>query len=282
MNEEFLTLLESEDVVDNIIALSVFESNYDAMYEDSDPTDGVSDSEVEAIKRRKEKQKQIIKIIAICAGGIAACGVIAATVVKLKKKGELSDSDAKRIKDKADKNKGMLEKIRDTVKGLGKEKRLSEAQCSRIDELEKRATELSEQAKLIKDGKESQTRPDLFKNPSQAPEGSLSKVFKGFRKVDKNEYSGKSRMRKVVGPGEDNTADQIPLDSKRLKDAINDGLRVKIGDYVVVTNSADDYDRMVDAILEKYNDDMIDAETCIALMERAAERYTTDDIYDDE
>ena len=209
MNEKFLTLLESEDVDDNIAALSIFENNYDMMFEDSDPTDGVSDSEVEAIKRRKEKQKKIVKTIAICTGGIATCVAIIASIKKLKKKGSMPKGKADQVEAKANKILAFFKKILSKAKGLLRKKTLTEAEAEDVDDMYDEAENLNDQMK--------QTQSE-------------HKDYNGYTGIDESA----------------------------------------------------EYDRVVDAILEKFNDDAFNAETCIALMERASERYLTESSYSSE
>ncbi len=283
MNEELLALLESEDVEDNMAALRLFEATHDAYYEDSDPEDGVSDSEVEAIKRRKEKQKKIVKIIAICTAGIALCAAVTVTVIKLKKKGEIGDSEANRVTKKAKDSKGWFSNLSDKMKGFLKKKTLTEAEASFIDAAEAEAEERQQWLDEANSGISSDSHE--YRNVAKKSFGGkvVQGIKRSFRPAPNSERTaGGGRPRKIVSAGKPNTADQIPIDNAELKAAIKNGLDVGVNDYVVMLNSGDTYDRVVDAILEKYNTDIIDAETCLALMERAAERYGENDYDIDE
>ena len=287
-DNNILALLESDDVVDNMLALSIFESNYDSMYE-SDEDDEKKEIE-EAKKRKKEQRKKIAKIIAITTATIATCAAAILTVKKLKEKGVLSSSDADRMTKKLTDNKDRSEEIREQAKAYGNEN-LGEKDIkvisNMLDEAEKLRNKCNDDSdikagnieadayEMIRHGSKS-TNPEVGwkvhgKAVKDAAAGILARGT-GLMKVS-DDYSGKGKKFTVRDPNNHSGLNDgngwVSLDSKRVQDS---GLKLKDGDVVVML-SGDEYDRINDTILEKYNNDEIDAETCIALMERAAERY---------
>ncbi len=283
MNDNILALLESDDEVDNMLALSMFESNYDFMTE-AEAEDDKKSEEEEAKKRKKEQRKKIAKIIAITAGVIATSAAVIVTINKLKAKGVISAADADRLAKKATNNKDKAKEIQDEAKRLGNQNGLSEKEVNIVEKMLKDAEELEAKGDDESDIKAGNIRSDI----QQVLKGNYSKlantpafnkyrgvlaVGKGLKKVS-DDYDGKGKVFTITDDKDRSTEyGWLPLDSSKVK---NSGLDLKDGDKVIML-SGDEYDRINDTILEKYNNNMINAETCIALMERAAERYLNED-----
>ena len=284
-DNNILALLESDDVVDNMLALYIFESNYDSMYE-SDEDDEKKEIE-EAKKRKKEQRKKIAKIIAITTATIATCAAAILTVKKLKEKGVLSSSDADRMTKKLTDNKDRSEEIREQAKAYGNEN-LGEKDIKVISNMLDEAEKLRNKCNDDSDIKAGNIEADAYEmirhgSKSANPEsgwGTFGKAArdvaagvldrgKGLMKVS-IKYEGRGKKFTITDDKDRSTQyGWLYVGSKRVQDS---GLKLKDGDVVVML-SGDEYDRINDTILEKYNNDEIDAETCIALMERAAERY---------
>ena len=263
-NTEFLELLESSNDKDILRALTAFENAYETMYEDSDPTDGISDSEVEAIKRRKAQQKKIVKIIALCTAGIATCAALYVVIKKLKAKKAITESQASKFEQHVEVIEDKFKDSKTEVIEVSKQKALTTSESNNIDKM---YDEVEKNTKVVKT-----VREEMAEAGRYAPD---AKDDDNEDSVDQEKISAFLKSR---GLASDET--NFAGTSSGTSSGKNKGKKGKKGKNR--NESVDDYDRVVDAILEKFNDDAINAETCIALMERASERYLTESEYSDE
>lgn len=233
------------------------------MYEDSDPADGISDSEVEAIKRRKEKQAKIMKIIAICTAGIVACGTALVLIRKFKKKDKKSEAKGEVAENKVLQIQSDFKQVLIETKDTAKEKRLTEKESDHLDDT---YDKMVRNQKIVDEMVESMkwdptAKDDDFDIEKDKDAARMNGKFSSDATSEKDKKTEKDK--KIPGG----------KGSKRQR---------KKNKNKVINASGDTYDRLVDTICEKYNNDEIDAETCVSLLERASERYLMEsEEYDD-
>lgn len=229
------------------------------------------DSDVETVDGKKkltaEQKKKILKGIAACVATIAA--ITALIVIYKKIKANAPDREAA---------KAAEEKINEYTDAKKDYFRLKELLQKAMREGSKQGLDKDDLATALK--------------ISNSMESAEKRYKESLGKVEAKEAGGiwgkkMSRAKKLHG-----------LDA--LKDAAKPLNKQKFGDktYTPIfsndekneiekltgkyeSTSSDTYDRLVDTICEKYNNDEIDANTCVALLERASERYATYEEQDD-
>lgn len=227
MKDEIFDMIESgngEDAIE-LLEFYSFEQACDALFEDSDPEDGISDKEVENIKRRKEYQKRILKVIAIATAAIASVVAARAVIKKLEAKKLITKEQAAKALKDAERVENNLTEARNSVNVMRAKKAMSPQDGKVFTGLEKDVDKLSKVANNLGAHFDISQKLDTITGAdrkSKTPKIELNAWRKGTEMPAEGEFTG---------------------------------------------------ERVMDAILEKYNNDEIDAETCIALMERATERY---------
>lgn len=230
------------------------------MLMESENTDDEAKKKAEA----KEKRKKYIKAIAAAAAAIAA--ITAAVAICKKLMAKAPDKETKSnleslIREALDIEDNIKKQQKDLTKAMNAKKGdLSGGDWKHCESIfDKLQDSLIDYKKIT----------EKINKEERA-----TSVAKDAKFTSKNYGYGdtKKAIKQLIG-------DQ----KKGVMDKIDDMGNTKLK---LFKNSADDviYDNLVDAICEKYNDDQIDAETCIKLMERAAERYAvvnTDEVMED-
>ena len=229
---------------------NLYDEYLDMLMESDDGADGVAEERKENEERAKRSKKKIIIGIAAAAACIA---IIATIIIYMNKNGD-------KIAAK------KMSKLQDEIKGTKKEleKAMKAKELSADDE--KYALKLSE------DMTNMQKKLEILKakyKPLKGKKGEINaKINAGNSAMDLDEV-----LARIERKGEDRAS---IIKDKKIMGTMKQ-YDTKPYKSPFAKESADDmYDSMIDAICEKYNNDEIDATTCVALMERAAERYMSD------
>ena len=229
------------------------------MLMESENTDDEAKKKAEAKEKRKKYAKAIITITAAIAGIAATIAIVKKLIAKAPDK-ETKDSLEVMLEDIQDQEKEIKElfkkfkKVEQARDLSGGDLKLADNLLNQINEKLAEYTRSKEKVNLKADAMSKKLTHKFLRNDKL-----LGK--------DAEETAWKINDIKAALIGK--TTDRSNKKLKALKD---------------LDESANDvtYDNLVDAICEKYNDDQIDAETCIKLMERAAERYAVaDTTYED-
>ena len=230
------------------------------MLMESENTDDEAKKKAEAKEKRKKYAKAIITITAAIAGIAATIAIVKKLIAKAPDK-ETKDSLESMLED----IQGQEKEIKDLFKKFKKveqAKDLSGGDLKLADELLNKIN-----AKLAEytHSKEKVTAKADAMNTKLSHKFLRNDKLLG-KDADETTWKINDIKAKLIGK----TTDRSNKKLKALKDLYDESSNDVI------------YDNLVDAICEKYNDDQIDAETCIKLMERAAERYAVAETADEE
>lgn len=228
-------------------------------------------SDAETVDGKKkltaEQKKKILKGIAACVATIAA--ITALIVIYKKIKANAPDKEAA---------KAAEEKINEYTDAKKDYFRLKELLQKAMREGSKQGLDKDDLATALKISNSMEAAEKRYKESLGKVEAKEAGGIWGKKMSRAKKLHGLDALRDAAKP-----MNKQKFGDKTYTPVFSNDERSEIEKLTNKYESASDdtYDRLVDTICEKYNNNEIDANTCVALLERANERYATYEEQDD-